>query len=297
MNGLNSTYCQAILNATFSSTFVGSTFTGKEKDFESGYHYFGARYYDSEALTGWLSVVPMADKYLGFSSYQYCRWNPVKRIVVDGLFDTEKEAQKAHKKAAKRFGSERVGEIFNRGTEKKPDYSFLVYGVGKDNKTHGQRDGVWAYRPDETISNKRSLWLYSLKQRTIGISVSFSIGGQVSAGITMGKHVGFNANLSSVDLFSHKTEYSRIRQWDHYTYLIDDYNIHGNRGLGVSVYGIDLGYNCSYDAVGERIDKESMSHSGNIGPIQFGTNGEVSVGVDVAIIFGINVQIISRYAK
>ncbi len=85
----------------------------------------------------------------------------------------------------------------------------------------------------------------------------------------MGKHVGFNANLSSVDLFSHKTEYSRIRQWDHYTYLIDDYNIHGNRGLGVSVYGIDLGYNCSYDAVGERIDKESMSHSGNIGPIQF----------------------------
>ncbi|MBQ0161508.1 MAG: hypothetical protein KBT28_12915 [Bacteroidales bacterium] len=118
MNGLNSTYCQAILNATFSSTFVGSTFTGKEKDAESGYHYFGARYYDSEALTGWLSVVPMADKYLGFSSYQYCRWNPVKRIVVDGLFDTEKEAQKAHKKAAKRFGSERVGEIFNRGTEK-----------------------------------------------------------------------------------------------------------------------------------------------------------------------------------
>ena len=48
-------------------------------------------------------------------------------------------------------------------------------------------------------------------------------------------------------------------------------------------YGIGLGYNCSYDAVGERIDKESMSHSGCIGPIQFGTNGDVLVGVNVLV--------------
>jgi len=34
-----------------------------------------------------------------------------------------------------------------------------------------------------------------------------------------------------------------------------------------------------------------------LGPIQFGTNGDVLVGVNDAIIFGVNIQIISRYAK
>ena len=42
---------------------------GKEKDYESGFHYYGARYYWSEFLTGWLSVDPMADKYPSISPY------------------------------------------------------------------------------------------------------------------------------------------------------------------------------------------------------------------------------------
>jgi len=57
------------------------SFNGKEKDYESGYHYYGARYYWSEVLTGWLSVDPMMDKYPGISPYNYCMWNPV--IVID----------------------------------------------------------------------------------------------------------------------------------------------------------------------------------------------------------------------
>ena len=32
--------------------------TGKERDSETGFSYFGARYYDSDILTGWLSVDP-----------------------------------------------------------------------------------------------------------------------------------------------------------------------------------------------------------------------------------------------
>ena len=44
------------------------TFTGKERDSETGFSYFGARYYDSDLMTGWLSVDPMADKYPGFLS-------------------------------------------------------------------------------------------------------------------------------------------------------------------------------------------------------------------------------------
>ena len=59
-------------------------FNGKEKDYESGFHYYGARYYWSELLTGWLSVDPMMDKYPSISPYAYCMWNPVKLVDPDG---------------------------------------------------------------------------------------------------------------------------------------------------------------------------------------------------------------------
>lgn len=60
------------------------TYNGKEKDYESGFHYYGARYYWSELLTGWLSVDPMADKYPSISPYAYCAWNPIICIDPDG---------------------------------------------------------------------------------------------------------------------------------------------------------------------------------------------------------------------
>ena len=59
-------------------------FTGKERDEETGYGYFGARYMDHELMTGWLSVDPMADKYPSISPYAYCAWNPVRLVDPDG---------------------------------------------------------------------------------------------------------------------------------------------------------------------------------------------------------------------
>ena len=60
--------------------------TGKERDSETGFSYFGARYYDSDMMTGWLSVDPMADKYPGLSPYAYCAWNPIRLVDPDGEF-------------------------------------------------------------------------------------------------------------------------------------------------------------------------------------------------------------------
>lgn len=68
-----------------SSDFVNFTFTGKERDEETGYGYFGARYMDHELMTMWLSVDPMADKYPSLSPYSYCAWNPVKLVDPDGM--------------------------------------------------------------------------------------------------------------------------------------------------------------------------------------------------------------------
>ena len=59
------------------------TFSGKEKDAETGYSYFGARYYDSD-LSVWLSVDPMSDKYPSMSAYMYCAGNPVMLVDPDG---------------------------------------------------------------------------------------------------------------------------------------------------------------------------------------------------------------------
>ena len=63
---------------------IGVTFTGKETDWETGYSYFGARYYDPTLLTSWTAVDPMADKYPSLSPYNYCAWNPMKIVDPDG---------------------------------------------------------------------------------------------------------------------------------------------------------------------------------------------------------------------
>ena len=60
------------------------TSTGKERDEETGFGYFGARYMDHELMTMWLSVDPLADKYPSISPYAYCAWNPLKFVDPGG---------------------------------------------------------------------------------------------------------------------------------------------------------------------------------------------------------------------
>jgi RHS repeat-associated protein len=74
----NGCFCARCKNIT------GFPFTGKEKDPETGYSYFGARYLDHELMTMWLSVDPMADKYPSISPYAYCAWNPLNFVDPDG---------------------------------------------------------------------------------------------------------------------------------------------------------------------------------------------------------------------
>ena len=71
-------------NHPISWSFSLSNSNGKEKDYESGFHYYGARYYWSELLTGWLSVDPMSEKYPNISPYAHCAWNPVVLVDPDG---------------------------------------------------------------------------------------------------------------------------------------------------------------------------------------------------------------------
>ncbi len=58
-------------------------FNGKELDKQTGYYYYGARYYDP-VLSRWLSVDPLAEKYPGFSPYNFTLNSPVMRVDKNG---------------------------------------------------------------------------------------------------------------------------------------------------------------------------------------------------------------------
>ena len=76
-------YGELLLNQQVAGYDERYKFTDKERDAESGYDYFGARYYASP-LYNWTSVDPLSDKFPQISPYAYCNWNPIKFIDPDG---------------------------------------------------------------------------------------------------------------------------------------------------------------------------------------------------------------------
>ena len=103
------------------------TFSAKEKDAETGYSYFGARYYSSD-LSVWLSVDPMADKYPSLSPYVYCANNPIKLKDPDGrkiVFakGTSKEFKKQFAAAIKNLNEHHLGGIASALEKSKITYT------------------------------------------------------------------------------------------------------------------------------------------------------------------------------
>ena len=98
---------------------VRFTFSAKEKDTETGYSYFGSRYYSSD-LSIWLSVDPMSDKYPSFSPYVYCANNPIKLVDPNG----EENVYAFH--YAQRRLLNKVGSVYDISTQ-----SWYGYGPGQ----------------------------------------------------------------------------------------------------------------------------------------------------------------------
>ena len=74
-------------NQGWDGMFLELNFTGKEMDCETGFSYFGARYYDPTLLTSWTAVDPMSDDYPNMSPYHYCHWNPLVLKDPNGMWD------------------------------------------------------------------------------------------------------------------------------------------------------------------------------------------------------------------
>ena len=100
---------------------------------ETGFSYFGARYYDSDLMTGWLSVDPMADKYPSLSPYAYCANNPVKLVDPDGEDWYEIENKETQQKEIKWTDYNSQEEMDKNGIDGK--YLGLTY-MDRQNSTY-----------------------------------------------------------------------------------------------------------------------------------------------------------------
>ncbi len=81
-------------------------FIGKEQDAETGYGYFGGRYYCS-LIGRWLSIDPLT-KTPGYNPYNYCLDNPLKYFDPDG-----QEELKAMEYAQKNLLHKEYGQGFD----------------------------------------------------------------------------------------------------------------------------------------------------------------------------------------
>ena len=84
-------------------------FNGKEQDEATGFYYYGARYYEP-SLSRWLSVDPLAEKYQGFSPYNYTLNNPIMLVDPDGRVVAEGDPP------AKQIDLEGVTVVGHRGS-------------------------------------------------------------------------------------------------------------------------------------------------------------------------------------
>ncbi|MCI0450264.1 MAG: hypothetical protein L0Y79_10860 [Chlorobi bacterium] len=71
-------------NRTYNNSDIKYDFTGKERDAESSYDYFGARYYDSR-IGRWNNVEPKHGKFISYSTYAFSICNPINIIDFNGL--------------------------------------------------------------------------------------------------------------------------------------------------------------------------------------------------------------------
>ena len=76
-------YGELLANQRSSTFDERYKFTGKERDAESGYDYYGARFLSTQ-LGIWTRPDPLLDKTIHMSSYMYCNGNPIKFVDPDG---------------------------------------------------------------------------------------------------------------------------------------------------------------------------------------------------------------------
>ena len=134
--------------------------TGKERDSETGFSYFGARYYDSDILTGWLSVDPMSDKYPNLSPYNYCALNPIRVVDPNGREISASNDWYKDEKGHVHWDANVHSQADLKNGESYIGKTTLMTAEGDDRVIYGDEYGrthSFVSLPDATISDKKPI--------------------------------------------------------------------------------------------------------------------------------------------
>jgi len=124
-------------NRSYQSDDINYKFTGKQRDAETGYDYFGARYYDAR-IGRWGGVEPLLEKYISYSPYQYGLLNPMKLVDVNGkdvyIFGSDSKAtveymNKESKSTGLTFSIDDNGKLSVTGKPQDKNANLLYYAV------------------------------------------------------------------------------------------------------------------------------------------------------------------------
>ena len=130
-------------------------FTGKERDTETGYDYFGARYY-SPMLGHWLSVDKLADDYPHITPYAQSAWNPIKNVDPNG----KEVINKMNPKSQNREQRNLYAAALNFQDNPKQNQIFYIAHGNQERMypVEQMNDGIDAQGFVDYIKNNSELW-------------------------------------------------------------------------------------------------------------------------------------------
>ena len=257
-----------------------SASTGKERDEETGYGYFGARYMDHELMTMWLSVDPLADKYPSISPYNYCAWNPIRLVDPDG-----KEISPIYDTYGNYLGTDDAGKQgkaivmnkknFKQGMRHDEALRFNLGSNGFSDKSSLYRFKSH-YQKLQQVTHKSLAWGIS-----VDMTLSIGLGGTLEFGFLQDQNgewcffssssnspsIGVEASVGlNVMTFLNQSNYCRLSLDD---IMGEGQNITGN----ISYFSLGIGGDYSCGAVNEYLAEKYFDAKLGLG---FGIGASIS---------------------
>jgi RHS repeat-associated protein len=169
-------------------------FTGKERDDETNYDYFGARYYDAR-IGRWLQVDPKMDIYPKINPFNYVLNNPLTTIDPDGR-DTLYFDQNGNYAGKYSKGGENIGHIQDKEGNFISSFSFLdpsdAASIISTRDENGNMTGekTWIKNGDEFVITGLNLNIENSVDAIVNLSIANA------KGMSFGGRLGFIAGES-----------------------------------------------------------------------------------------------------